>query len=46
MAIEKREAMHIFPYLVLGSSLPQSTITLLEDYSKVGMGLRRATRMF
>ena len=46
MAIEKRVVIHIFPYLVLGSGLPQSTITLLEDYSKVGMGLSRATRMF
>ena len=46
MAIEKREVIYIFPDLVLGSGLPQSTITLLEDYSKVGMGLSRATRMF
>ena len=52
MAIEKRVEAHIivrkniFPYLVLGSGLTQSTITLLEDYSKTGMGLSRATRMF
>ena len=46
MAIEKRMVIHIFPYLVLGSGLKQSTITLLEDYSKEGMGLTQATRMF
>jgi hypothetical protein len=46
MAIEKRVAIYIFPYLVLGSGLTQSTITLLEDNSKAGMGRSRATRMF
>jgi hypothetical protein len=46
MAIEKRVVIYIFPYLVLGSVLTQSTITLLEDYSKAGMGRSRATRMF
>jgi hypothetical protein len=46
MAIEKRVVIHIFPYLVLRSGLSQSTITLLEDYSKAGTGLSRATRMF
>ena len=45
MAIEKRVEAHIivskyiFPYLVLGSSLTQSTTTLLKNYSK-------ATRKF
>ena len=43
MAIEKRVEAHIivsnyiFPYLVLGSRLTESTITLLEDISKAGM---------
>ena len=46
MAIEKRVAIYIFPYLVLGSGLTQSTITLLEDNSKAGMGRSRAIRMF
>ena len=46
MAIEKRVVIYIFPYLVLGSGLTQSTITLLEDYSKTGMARRRATQMF
>jgi hypothetical protein len=44
MAIEKRVEVHIivskyiFSYLVLGSSLTQSTMTLLKDYSKAGTG--------
>jgi hypothetical protein len=44
MAIEKRVEAHIifskyiFPYLVLGSSFAQSTMTLLKDYSKAGTG--------
>jgi hypothetical protein len=44
MAIEKRVEAHIivskyiFPYLLLGSSLTQSTMTLLKDYSKAGIG--------
>ena len=38
MAIEKRVVIYIFLYLVLGSVLTQSTITLLEDYSKAGIG--------
>ena len=57
MAIEKRVEVHIivskyiFPYLVLGSSLTQSTITqstmtLLKDYSKAGTGWSGATRKF
>jgi hypothetical protein len=46
MAIEKRVVIYIFPYLVLGSDLTQSTITLLDDYSNAGMGLSRATRKF
>jgi hypothetical protein len=52
MAIEKRVEEHIivskyiFPYLVLGSGLTQSTITLLEDYSKAGTGRSGATRKF
>jgi hypothetical protein len=42
MAIEKRVKAHIivskytFPYLVLGSSLTQSTMTQLKEYSKAG----------
>ena len=46
MAIEKRVVIYIFPYLVLVSGLTQSTITLLEDYSKAGIGRSRTTRMF
>ena len=52
MAIEKWVEEHIivskyiFPYLVLGSGLTQSTITLLEDYSKAGTGRSGATRKF
>ena len=46
MAIENRVAIYIFPYLVLGSGPTQSTITLLENYSKAGMDRSRATRMF
>ena len=46
MAIETRVVIYIFPCLVLGSGLKQSTLTLLEDYSKAGMGRSRATRMF
>jgi hypothetical protein len=46
MAIDKRVAIYIFPYLVLGSGLTQSTIILRDDYSKAGMGLSRATRKF
>ena len=52
MAIEKRVKVHIivskyiFPYLVLRSSLTQSTMTLLKDYSKAGTGRRGATRKF
>jgi hypothetical protein len=46
MAIEKRVVIYIFPYLVLGSGLTQSTVTLLEDYSKAGMGRSRTTRIF
>jgi hypothetical protein len=44
MAIEKRVEAHIivskyiFPYLLLGSRLTQSTMTLLKDYSKAGTG--------
>ena len=38
MAIETRVVIYIFPCLVLGSGLKQSTLTLLEDYSKAGMG--------
>jgi len=38
--------IYIFPYLVLGGGLTQSAITLLEDYSKAGMGRSGATRMF
>ena len=44
MAIEKRVEVHIifskyiFPYLVLGSSLTESTMVLLKDYSKAGTG--------
>jgi hypothetical protein len=46
MAIEKRVVIYVFPYLVLGSGLTQSTITLLDDYSKAGMGTSQATRKF
>ena len=52
MAIEKRVEVHIivskyiFPYLVLGSSLRESTMTLLKDYSKAGAGQSGATRKF
>ena len=52
MAIEKRVEAHIifskhrFLYLVLVSGPIQSTLTLLEDYSKAGTGWRGATRMF
>jgi hypothetical protein len=52
MAIEKRVEVHIivskyiFSYLVLGSSLTQSTMTLLKDYSKAGTGWSGATRKF
>ena len=52
MAIEKRVEVHIivskyiFPYLVLGSSLTQSTMTLLKDYSKASSGRSGATRKF
>jgi hypothetical protein len=46
MSIEKRVAIYIYHYLVLGSGLTQSTITLLEDYSKASMARSRATRMF
>jgi hypothetical protein len=52
MAIEKRVEVHIivskyiFPYLVLGSSLTESTIALLKDYSKAGTGRSGATRKF
>ena len=50
--MKKRVEAHIivskyrFPYLVLGSSLAQSTITLLKDYSKAGKGQGGATRKF
>ena len=52
MTIEKRVEAHIifskyrFPYLVLGSDPIQSTLTLLEDYSKAGTVRSGATRMF
>ena len=52
MAIEKRVEAHIivskniFPYLVLGSSLTQSTMTLLKDFSNTGTGRSGATRKF
>jgi hypothetical protein len=52
MAIEKRVEVHIivskyiFSYLVLGSSLTQSTMTTLKDYSKAGTGWSGATRKF
>ena len=52
MAIDKRVEAHIkvskniFPYLVLGSNLTQSTITLLKDFSKADTGRSGATRKF
>ena len=46
MAIEKRVVIYIFPYLVLGSGLTQLTLTLLDDYSKAGIGMSQATRKF
>ena len=52
MAIEKQVEAHIivskyiFPYLVLGSSLTLSTMTLLKYYSKAGTGRSGATRKF
>jgi hypothetical protein len=52
MAIVKRVEAHtivskyMFPYLDLGSSLTQSTMTLLKNYSKAGTGRSGATRMF
>ena len=52
MAIDKRVEVHIivskyiFPYLVLGSSLTQSTMALLKDYSKAGTRPSGATRKF
>ena len=52
MAIEERVEAHIivskyiFPYLVLGSSLTQSTMTQLKEYSKAGTGRSGATRKF
>ena len=52
MAIEERVEAHIivskyiFPYLVLGSSLTQSAMTILKDYSKADTGRNGATRMF
>jgi hypothetical protein len=35
---------YIFPYLALGSSLTQSTMTQLKEYSKAGTGRSGATR--
>jgi hypothetical protein len=48
MAIEERVEAHIivskyiFPYLVLGSSLTQLTMTQLKEYSKAATGRSRA----
>jgi len=52
MAIEKRVearivvSKNIFPYLVLGSSLTESTMTLLKYFLKAGTGRSGATRKF
>jgi hypothetical protein len=37
---------YIFPYLFLGSSLTQSTMTQLKEYSKAGTGRSGGTRKF
>jgi hypothetical protein len=50
--VEKRVEAHIIiskyilPYVVLGSSLTQSTMTQLKEYSKAGAGRSGVTRKF